>query len=82
MNNTENQMSSTSSIPKDFPETVETFADVLRMLGAERLEEEMTPDMEEFAVHSSQRILEEKGKEYIWQNRHFLKYQLEYLATM
>jgi hypothetical protein len=54
----------------------------LKALGLDKLEEETTPDLEAFAVNSTRRMLKEKGKDYLWENRHLLKDQLEYLATM
>ena len=68
-------------IPDDFPDTVETFADVLRSLGTDKLNEETDPRFEDFAISSANDIIAEKGREWYWRHRGLLKYQLEYLAV-
>lgn len=54
-----------TSIPKSFQETVEIFADVLKMLDADKLEEEVTLALEAFAEKSTRNMLAEKGAEHM-----------------
>ena len=69
----------TNPIPVDFPDTVETFADVLRTLGVEKLDGETTPSFERFAVDSTNSLIAEYGKEWVWRHKGLLHAQLEML---
>lgn len=80
MKNMENQTSSTLSIPKDFPETVMTYADVLKTMGLESLEVEAW--VQDLAVESTNELLERHGKEWVWQNRVRLAEELELIDSM
>ena len=71
---------SAANIPEDFPETVKTFADALKTMGVSKLE--LDEEWQDFAVTSTQELLDRYGKEWIWQNRVRLKEELELLNTM
>jgi hypothetical protein len=72
---------SATSIPPDFPETVETFADVLKTLGATE-----TPELESWvqalAVESTNGLIARHGKLWVWQHRVRLAEELELLDEM
>jgi len=70
----------TTSIPKDFPETVKTFADVLKTLGVQNLT--IDQEWQDFAVSSTQKLLDRYGKDWVWQHRVRLKEELELLDSM
>lgn len=71
---------SATSIPEDFPETVETFADVLKTLGLTELDVEQ--DTQNLAVESTNELIDRNGKLWIWQHRVRLKQKLELINEM
>ncbi len=77
MTNTADRISSSSNTPKDSPETVETFADVLKLLEIESLDVDQW--VKDHAVESSKRLIKRYGKEWMTQNRVRLIEELEYL---
>ncbi len=73
-------MSSSSSTPKDSPATVETFADVLKLLNVDKLE--VDEAIQDLAVQGTNRMLKRYGPEWMRENKVRLVQELELLNTM
>ena len=71
----------TNPMPLDYPDTVETFVDVLKMLCVEKLDGETTSSFEQFAIGSTNELIARHGKEWMWRHKGLLKVQLESLAV-
>ena len=80
MQKTNAQTSMSSHTPKDSPVTVETFADVLKLMEVDNLD--ISEETQAFAVQSTKELIEERGADYIRQNRHMLANQLEQIDSM
>lgn len=71
---------SATSIPEDFPETVETFADVLKALGLTELNVDQRTQT--LAIRGTSRMIKEYGLGWIRENRVRLVEELELINEM
>ena len=76
---TENHTSTTTSTPKDSPVTVETFEDVLKLMGVESLD--IREETKAGAVAYAPRLLERHGPEWFKEHSLRLTQELELLDT-
>jgi len=79
MTNTADQTSTSTNTPKGSPVTVKTFEDVLKLHGVERLE--VDPWVQDLAINSTNKLLQEYGPEWISQNRVRLIEELELIDS-
>ena len=80
MKNTENPTLYSLNTQNTSPETVQTFADVLKLLGVESLE--IRPETQARAVRGTRELLADYGADWMRQNAERLIAELEYLDTM
>jgi len=80
MVDTESRTSLNSNIPQDFPGTVETFADVLKLLGIESLD--VDAEIQDLAVRGAPELLERYGPMWFKEHRVRLIQELELLNEM
>ena len=80
MTSTDAPTLSDSSIPKNFPETVKTFDDVMKALGVTNLD--VDHGTQAMAISGTNKLIARHNKLWVWENRVRLKEELELLNEM